>query len=173
MSDKRRIPSSKATSSNFQLIDISTPINFEQITTVIVFPFTDDGKLVTVSLKRGLDIPGGHVQTHETSIEAVARRETLEEAAATLGEIHICGIIQSDYFGTEPDKLSYIIAVTAFIAQIHPFTPNYEASARLIITPEAFLQEYPIIANHKIMANLVCHAQACLKLKLSRENTNI
>jgi 8-oxo-dGTP pyrophosphatase MutT (NUDIX family) len=168
MSDKRRIPSSQVTDVNFQLIDIATPINFEQVTSVVAFPFTDDGKLVAVNLQRGLDIPGGHVQTNETSIEVVARRETLEEAAVTLGEIHITGIIQSDYFGTEPDQLTYIIAITAFTAEIHPFTPNEEVSTRLIITPEAFLEAYAINrqnTNHKIMANLLRHAQARLKLK--------
>ncbi|AFZ00084.1 NUDIX hydrolase [Calothrix sp. PCC 6303] len=176
MSDKRRTQSYQVTDTNFRLIDISTPINFEQVTSVIAFPFTNDGKLVTVKLQRGLDVPGGHVQTNETSVEAVARRETLEEAAVTLGEISIIGIIESEYFGTEPDQLTYILAVTAFVAEIHPFTANEEVSTRLIITPEAFLEEYGINRQNtvvKIMANLVSNAQAYLKLKLSTENTDI
>ncbi len=53
---------------------------FEQVTSVSVVPFADDGRMVAALLRRGVDLPGGHVQEGETSVEQVARREATEEA---------------------------------------------------------------------------------------------
>jgi 8-oxo-dGTP pyrophosphatase MutT (NUDIX family) len=183
MLDKRRISETKARHTNFNLISTISEtqreyaiIDFEQITCVVVLPFTLDGKLVTVRLKRGLDIPGGHVQAHETSIEQVAHRETLEEAAVTLDELYITGIIESDYFGSQPEELTYIVVVSAFAREIRPFTPNDEALERLIITPHEFLTEYQV-TNNEMMRKMIDDAIACLsddkiKLKLALGNTN-
>jgi 8-oxo-dGTP pyrophosphatase MutT (NUDIX family) len=192
MLDKRRISETQASQSNFNLIStnalandfnaITYPrcaslITFAQITCVVVLPFTLDGNLVAVRLQRGLDIPGGHVQVHETSIEQVARRETLEEAAVILGELYITGIIESDYFGSQPEELTYIIVVSAFVDEIQPFIANDEASERLIIPPQEFLKGYQV-ANNEMMSKMIDDAIACLsddkiKLKLSVGNTNL
>jgi 8-oxo-dGTP pyrophosphatase MutT (NUDIX family) len=189
MPDKRRISETQASQSNFNLIRLindfnaiayphcALPIAFAQITCVVVLPFTLDGNLVTVRLQRGLDIPGGHVQAHETSIEQVARRETLEEAAVTLAELFLTGIIESDYFGSQTEELTYIIVVSAFVDEIHPFIANDEASERLIIPPQEFLKEYQV-GNNEMMGRMIGDAIACLsdekiKLKLSVGNTNL
>ncbi|BAZ39097.1 NUDIX hydrolase [Calothrix sp. NIES-4101] len=178
MSDKRRISATQARHANFNLIRTTEPINdfqaidFEQITCVVVLPFTHDGNLVTVRLQRGLDIPGGHVQADETSIAQVAHRETWEEAAVTLDELYVTGIIESDYFGSQPEELTYIVVVSAFVREIQPFIPNEEALARLIIPVEEFLQEYRT-TNQEMMKQMIDDAKACLRLDLnSSRNTS-
>ncbi len=45
---------------HFVLLDSSFEPPFEQVTSVALVPFTDDGKVVVVVEKRGPDLPGGH-----------------------------------------------------------------------------------------------------------------
>src|SRR5919201_7164148 len=66
---------------------------FDQVTSVGVVPFTDEGLIVAALLQRGVDLPGGHVQEGERTIEEVARREALEEAGITLREVHAAEVL--------------------------------------------------------------------------------
>lgn len=44
--------------------------DFKHVTSVSVIPFTKDGDIVAVRLRhRGLDLPGGHVESTETTPE--------------------------------------------------------------------------------------------------------
>jgi len=63
--------------------DVPTPDDL--CTSAFALPFMDDGNvLFTTVLKRGLDIPGGHVEPTDADPEAAAVRETLEETGATV-----------------------------------------------------------------------------------------
>lgn len=168
VTDKRRISETKARYANFRLTSvIATPvdqfdlIDFERVTCVVILPFTMTGDLVLVRLNRGLDIPGGHVQKHETTIAQVARRETLEEAAISLGELYVTGIIESDYFGSQPKELTYIIVVSCFVQEIYPFVANEEVFERLIIPPHDFLPEYKTTTK-EMMQQMIIDAQMFL-----------
>ena len=116
---------------------------FEQITSVAVVPFTDDGRIVAVDLiSRGIDIPGGHILESEKSIEETAKRESFEEACITLRNIKTATIIQSDYYGNSPEELAYMVITAAMVDKFEEFIPNQESTSRKIMSIDEFLSEY-------------------------------
>ena len=61
-----------------------TPAPLAASTSAFAFPFDGDGRLLLTNVrKRGLDIPGGHVEAGEDA-EAAAVRETVEETGAVV-----------------------------------------------------------------------------------------
>ena len=113
---------------------------FDKVTSVGVVPFIDDGLIVAALLQRGVDLPGGHVQEGERTIEEVARREVLEEAGITLREVHVAEVLQSDYYC--PDDLTYMVLTTAFVDEYRPFARNEESQGRITLSVEDFLARY-------------------------------
>ena len=79
----------------FEIVHPDTPVEFESITSVAVLPFTDSGEIVTITNSRGIDIPGGHVEPGETSIEQVACREAMEEAGIALSGLKLIAYLRS------------------------------------------------------------------------------
>ncbi len=129
---------------------------FEQVTSAAVVAVTDDGRLVVADLARGLDIPGGHVQRGESSIDETVRREAWEEVRARLGALHPVEVIESDYFGA--DDLTYMVIRTARITELGPWEATHESAGRVVIDPEEFLRSYrggdPILMRHLVTAAL-------------------
>jgi len=75
MADRRRTDVAAGRVVNFLPREKGFMPPFDAVTSVSVVPFTDDGRLVAVLLDRGIDLPGGHVQEGEQTVEEVARRE--------------------------------------------------------------------------------------------------
>lgn len=141
--DRRRTQVIKGKDVTFTLLDpaaIAPPL--EKVTSVAVVPFDRDGNIVTALLERGPDIPGGHMQVGETSLEETVRREAFEEAFITLGKIETACVIQSDYYGATDDKLTYMVVMTGSVGKFHPETPNEESAGRKIMGIEEFLRDY-------------------------------
>lgn len=135
-------------------------VPFEHVTSVAAIPFTANGRLVAVRLrKRGLDLPGGHVETHETSVEQTLRREVIEEACMTIQSPVLVETIQSDYFGTP----SYMQLYAVLIDELHDFVPSDEASERVIISPEEYITQYTA-GNRALMWQAITKAQYLLQL---------
>jgi 8-oxo-dGTP pyrophosphatase MutT (NUDIX family) len=115
---------------------------FEQITSVIVAPFTSDGLLVCALLPRGIDLPGGHIQVNENSCEETARREALEETGVTLSDLQVVQVIESDYYGNELEELTYIVVMAGLVKEILPYDGLHESLGRRIIDIDTFIAEY-------------------------------
>lgn len=114
-------------------------VPFEHVTSVSVIPFTKNGELVIVNLRhRGLDLPGGHVEPDEKMPEETARREVVEEACMTIRNLALVETIQSDFFA-EP---SYMLLYAAYVDDLQEFIPSREASERLVVAPDAFIERY-------------------------------
>ena len=121
----------------FTLLGNATMPPFSQVTSVAVIPFTTSGELVVVDLfARGLDIPGGHVDTGETSPEQTLRRETMEEASMTLHEPVFIEAISSDYFD---DRTTYMLVYAAFVDELLEFHENEESRARVTVDRKTFV----------------------------------
>lgn len=115
--------------------------NFKHVTSVSVIPFTKDGEIVAVRLRhRGLDIPGGHVEPHETTPEQTMNREVMEEACMTIKSPLLIEAIESDYF----DHPSYMLLYGAFVDELHPFATSEDemSDGREIVSQEEFIQQY-------------------------------
>lgn len=115
--------------------------DFKYVTSVSVIPFTEDGDIVAVQLRhRGLDLPGGHVEPHETVPVQTMNREAMEEACITIKNPVLAEVIESDYF----DHTSYMLLYGAFVDKLLPFsTPEDEMSdGREIVSQEEFIRQY-------------------------------
>jgi len=115
MADRRRTDVAAGRVVNFTPRENGFMPPFDAVTSVSVVPFTDDGRLVAVLLDRGIDLPGGHVQEGERTVEEVARREAYEEARIALRNVHVTTVIQSDYYGSAPKELTYMVQAAAFV----------------------------------------------------------
>lgn len=140
--DRKRTELVKGKKVNFTYLPPHEVRDFAKVTSVCVIPFTDDGQMVATIIDRGIDFPGGHVQQGETTLQQTADREAMEEACITLHPIKVVSYIESDFYGTAPDQLTYMVVTTARVKEILPFKANEEALGREILPPEAFLEKF-------------------------------
>ena len=147
MADRKRTELIKGREVNFTYLPHTAPApDFAKVTSVCVIPFTDDGQMVATIIDRGIDFPGGHVQHGETTLQQTADREAMEEACITLHPVKVVSYIESDFYGSEPDQLTYMVVTTARVKDILPFEANEEAHGREILAPEAFIERFQNLA---------------------------
>ena len=87
------------------------PVGFPR-PAALVFPFYGDQIVLADILTRGWCIPSGHLEPNETAEDAV-RRESLEEAGATLGKVVYLG-----YFVLTDSKTGIVRHAPTFIASV-------------------------------------------------------
>jgi len=133
--------------------------DFKKITSASIIPFLPDGRMVSVSLDRGMDIPGGHKEACDKNLHDILKRESLEEAGIVIeNEIIIVQVILSDYY--EDD--SYMVIATGFVKEMHePFIPKHESFGRKIVTVEEFLEKYDSVIK-KEFVDIVLQAKSLL-----------
>lgn len=159
--DKRRTLEIKGRQVTFTLLPASTLPPLDKVTSVAVVPFTDKGEVVLALLDRGADIPGGHMHKDETTLEQTARREAMEEAFITLGPLKTAVVIQSDFYGSAQDELTYMVVMTGTVTAFHDEKPDGETMGRKIMPPDAFIAAYTA-GDKNFMADIVKTAQAAL-----------
>jgi 8-oxo-dGTP diphosphatase len=161
--DRQRTLMVKGKQVTFTLLPLGTPIPpLEKVTSVAVVPFDAVGNMVAVSLKnRGVDLPGGHMQKDERTFDETARREVMEEACVTLGSVVPACVIQSDFYGTAPDQLTYMLIMTASVKSFEPvdLAKGEQSSGRVVLSVEKFLEEYTA-GDKALMRSIVVQAQS-------------
>jgi 8-oxo-dGTP diphosphatase len=107
--------------------------------TSFLLPMLDDGSFVFArNQRRGVEIPGGHVDPGETLIQA-AVRETFEETGCEVKDIVPIGFLRMMTFGTKPEKwkypfpLSYQQFFAGRVSAQHDYVENDECAAPEII----------------------------------------
>jgi len=133
--DKRRTPPKGDRPINFRLMPADCVPSFDLVTAVAVVAFTPEGKIVAAEEHRGPDLPGGHVQEGEETAEQTARRESDEETGIKLGTVHFLRAIESDFYGTAPEDLTYMVIMAAIVTEQGPVPAGM---TRHIMTPEQF-----------------------------------
>jgi 8-oxo-dGTP diphosphatase len=101
------------------------------IGTAFVLAFAGERLLQTHLVKRGWDLPGGHIEAGEAP-EETARREVYEETGARLGPLHLLGYQRLRLLGPrplpgrDPYPESYQLFYRAQIISLETFLPNAE-----------------------------------------------
>jgi 8-oxo-dGTP diphosphatase len=140
-----------------QLRDHLHKVEHEKVTCVLVILFTSDFRIITVTNKRGVDIPGGHVEPEDIDFEATARREVWEEARATVKELTPCGFLECG----SGDHVSYMLIMTGYVDRLDHFVPHAEIAARNIMSVEEFLSVYKA-ADPDLMRAMIMQAKRYL-----------
>jgi 8-oxo-dGTP diphosphatase len=102
-----------------------------------------DSNVVVVDVRsRGVDLPGGHVEEHETSATQTLKRELIEEANVTVKDLELLDVllVSSDLIG--PNDKCYIVIFLANVDTLGEFTPNDEIGNRLILNVDEFSEQY-------------------------------
>ncbi|HYD17384.1 MAG TPA: NUDIX domain-containing protein [Patescibacteria group bacterium] len=152
--DRRRTQDIKGKQVNFIFLPPDTLPPIEKVTSVAVVPFTGNGEIVAALLHRGPDIPGGHMHKGETSFEETARREAMEEAFITLGPLKTALVIQSDFYGSAPEELTYMLVMTGIVTEFHDVIPDGETLGRKVMPVSDFLAAYTAGDPH-FMAEII------------------
>jgi len=123
-----------------QLVLSLQPPPQELVGTALVLAFMDDRLLMTELVRRGWDIPGGHVEAGEQPEETV-RREVYEETGATLGLLHPLGYHRLQLLGPRPQsyRYPYPVCYQAFyyaqVMALPDFLPTTETRGRAFFPP--------------------------------------
>ncbi|HET8863284.1 MAG TPA: NUDIX domain-containing protein [Solirubrobacterales bacterium] len=162
--DRRRTDPIKGKKVNFRYLGNSVLPPAASVTSVAAVPFAEDGRIVCVELRdRGVDIPGGHVRERETVLEDAVRREVLEEASIRLAEPKLVEVIESDYYGSRKEDLTYMLTFAAYVSDFLPFERNEESTRRVLLTDDEFIDNYRA-SEPEVMRRVIEHAKSVLGL---------
>lgn len=107
--------------------------------TSFVIPFVDTENVILVNnVRRGYEIPGGHVEPNEMLIEA-AQRECLEETGYEINDLVPVGFLRMTSEGDPPlewkypHPISYQQFFTGVVNHSNIFVPNDECFKPVII----------------------------------------
>jgi 8-oxo-dGTP pyrophosphatase MutT (NUDIX family) len=127
-----------------------------QVTSILVFAFTEIGEIVVTVNQRGVDIPGWHLEDIDNTFEDAAYRETLEETGVEIEGIIYFWKLESDYFWSKENELTYILLYATKIKKINNYNWNLESSGRKIISHIEFLNQYHWkVVNKELMKFLL------------------
>lgn len=122
--------------------------------TAFAFAFIDDRMLMTRLVKRGWDIPGGHIEPGESPEQAVIR-ETIEETRVVVEPLELVGVQELEVFGSLPrdgwnTRLRAQLFYLCKVREALPFIPTRETTERNFLPPD-FIRTVPTMINHDLL----------------------
>lgn len=138
---------------NFRYLPPDTTFPPEKVTSVCAVPFMEDGQIVVVKLDRWWDIAGGHVQEWEVDFIETAKREAIEEGYMTIKDVSLALVIESDYFWSSPEELTYMLCYSAGVDRLLPFEVNNESFGRKITSIDEFIRDYE--GNRELIEQMI------------------
>jgi len=112
-------------------------IDVADIWAVGVVPFTANGDVVTVRLRRGIEIPAGGIEPSDADLEATARREAWEEARITLGRLELAQLARVDRRDIDAPA-QYLVFYTGAVRSMPAFEQCHESFERLVVSCEDY-----------------------------------
>lgn len=122
--------------------------------TAFAFAFMEERMLMTRLVKRGWDIPGGHIEPGESPEQAVIR-ETIEETQVIVEPLELVGVQELEVFGSLPrdgwtTPLSTQLFYLCRVVETLPFMPTRETTERDFLPPD-FIRTVPTMVNHDLL----------------------
>lgn len=139
MTDKFTTDKWKSFNFTFKENDFNFPK--DRVTSIAWVIFDENWDIVTIELDRWIDIPWGHIKRWETIKEALIR-ECMEEAFIEIDDLKISSIIESDYFWTKKEDLTYMLIFSWKLKKELLFQENKESKKRIHISPKDFILNY-------------------------------
>jgi ADP-ribose pyrophosphatase YjhB (NUDIX family) len=135
--------------------DVNPPVDI--CGTAFAFAFIEDMMLLTRLVKRGWDIPGGHIETGESPEQAVIR-ETIEETQVVVEPLELVGVQELEVFGSLPRDgwtapLSTQLFYLCRVIEILPFIPTRETTERDFLPPD-IIRDVPTMINHDLLYDI-------------------
>ncbi len=133
-----------------QYVDKNTSINNLNIKAVCgcVYANNNFDQIIAIfNNKRGLDIPGGHLEKNETPKEAFIR-EVLEEAHVKINEVELFALLKSDR-----DNDDACISVYFATGNVLPFKASEEVKNRQFMSHKSFVEDYH--GNKQLITDLL------------------
>lgn len=128
-------------SCNFEYYEPSFLFPENKVTSVWIFVFQENWKIICIELYRWIDIPGGHLHVNETPIEAL-KRECFEEAFIEIKDIELVKVVESDYFWNSKEDLTYMLFYIWKVDKKYDFIKNEESFTRYELSPIEFFEKY-------------------------------
>ncbi len=122
--------------------------------TAFTFAFMEDKLLMTRLIKRGWDIPGGHIEPGESPEQAVIR-ETMEETQVVVEPLELVGVQELEVFGSLPrdgwtTPLNTQLFYFCRVVEILPFVATQETTERDFLPP-VFIRTVLTMVNHDLL----------------------
>lgn len=116
---------------------------FEEVIGVHAIPITADGKIVAVQVAtRGVDVPGGHVESHDHSPLETLNRELDEEAQLSITRPTVIDVLAVHSNKADLGSKKYLLIYAALVVHMNTFIPTKEITARYILTPDELVEQY-------------------------------
>jgi hypothetical protein len=138
-----------------------------QIISVLLLAFDNEGRVLTVTRNKDIDIPSGPVEWDDDTYIDTARRIAFEDLSVELNEAVLSTLIISRNKDIN-SSASYMPVVTAQVKLVRPFTPTKEFKRRVFMDTNSFLGKWRISKREDIF-RLLEKAQTTL-LQLQRES---
>lgn len=137
---------------NTQLVDKGNKFvpPLEQIKNVVVVPFIAEDKLVCGFKNAQITLPSRCTQIYDLDCFDTVQRELRESVGIITGELKLLKVLASDYYGTKPEQLAYIVVFATIAEKFLYSTSNLGMHCRLgrkVVSLETFFREHK--SNHQ------------------------
>lgn len=98
-----------------------------------------NNKILFIRNKRGWDIPGGHIEKSDATLEEAVKRELAEETCVQCHKVELTGYMVSDYY---PDRPTYIAIFRTELSSVPKFEPRHETLECQLVSPKEAVNLY-------------------------------
>lgn len=130
---------------------------FDRVKNVMIVPFTQEDKLVCGIQNGRIVLPGRRTQIYDQDCFDTLRHELREGVGIVTGELKLLKVLESNYYGSQPEQLTYIVVFAALAKKFLYATTDSVTRrqlARKVVSLDTFFREHKS-SNRKLIEELV------------------